>query len=275
LYDLLRKLLPESIVLDVGCGQGSFYYETCVGTIIAMDLALQETSCRKNDPHVAHMCGDAAAIPLAARSVDAVISNHTMEHFTDYKTALSEIARVLRPDGWLWVAVPNGYGFDDRLYRLVFSGGGHVNRFTRDDLVAEIQEATGMNLVAQCDLFSSFNYLKKPSPEELKHYPTPAHFLGEVPEGFTAFGTVGLNAVTRIVDKLLGFRCSQYGWGFIFSRKALDKTHLPSCFNVCRKCGSGSLFTSVARRTVFGVGLFHCIHCKTLNVCVAPPEDLE
>jgi len=240
-----------------------------------MDLSVQETFLRKDDPHIAYMYADSAAIPLASRSVDAVISHHTMEHFADYKNALSEIARVLRPDGWLWVAVPNGYGFDDSLYRFVFSGGGHVNRFTHDAFVAEIQQATGMNLVAQCDLFSSFIYLKKPSPEELKLYPPRARFLGEVPEGFAAFGSVGLNAVTRIVDKLLGFRCSQYGWGFIFSRMALGKTHLPSCFNVCRKCGSGSLFTSVARRTLFGVGLFHCIHCKTLNVCVAPPKDLE
>src|SRR5215467_5510396 len=89
LYDLLKKLPPRSIVLDVGCGQGSFHYETCAGTIVAMDLAVQETSLRKSDLHVAHMCGDAAAIPLSNGSVDAVISHHTMEHFVDYKAALS------------------------------------------------------------------------------------------------------------------------------------------------------------------------------------------
>jgi len=240
-----------------------------------MDLSLQETFLRKDDPHIAYMCADSAAIPLASRSVDAVISHHTMEHFADYKSALSEIARVLRPDGWLWVAVPNGYGFDDGLYRFVFSGGGHVNRFSHDTFVTEIKQATGMNLVAQCDLFSSFIYLKKPSAEESKRYPRTARFLGEIPDGLSAFGVLALNALTRIVDKLLGLRCSQYGWGFIFSRNAFDTPPLPSYFNVCRQCGSGNPFASIACRTVFGVGFFHCLHCKTLNVCVAPPKNLE
>ena len=106
-----------------------------------------------------------------------------MEHFADYKTALVEIGRVLKSDGWLWVAVPNGSALDDTLYRFLFSGGGHVNRFSHDNLVEEIRQITGMKLVAQCDLFSSFIYLQKPSPEVLQHFPPKARVFGRYPMG--------------------------------------------------------------------------------------------
>jgi len=275
LYDLLKRIPPESVVLDLGCGSGSFHYETCSGTIVATDLTLDEKKIKKDDPHVSYVRADSAAIPLADQSVAAVISHNTMEHFADYKTALSEIARILQPDGWLWVAVPNGSALDDKLYRYVFSGGGHVNRFAHDSLVEEIHQKTGMRLVAECDLFSSFIYLKKPSPEELQHFPPKARVLSEIPEGFSIFGCLAINAVTRIADKLAGSRYSQYGWGFIFSKAALDTPKPASYFNVCRKCGSGVAFRVLGCRTLFGLGLFHCPHCGELNVCVRPPEGLE
>ena len=222
-----------------------------------------------------YVCADSAAIPLADQSVHAVISHNTMEHFADYKSTLAEIRRILRPDGWLWVAVPNGSALDDKLYRYLFSGGGHVNRFAHDSLVEEIHQTTGMKRIAECDLFSSFVYLKKPSPEELVHFPPKARVLAEIPDGFSTFAGLAINAVTRLVDKLVGSRYSQYGWGFIFSRVALDTPNLPSYFNVCRRCGSGVAFRLLEGRRVMGMGLFNCPHCKELNVCVAPPEGLE
>lgn len=275
MYELIRKLPSESVVVDLGCGSGSFHYETCSGTIVATDLQFDSAKRRSDVPRVSYVCADSAAIPLANQSVHAVISHNTMEHFADYKSALAEIGRILRPDGWLWVAVPNGFALDDKLYRYVFSGGGHVNRFAHDSLLEEIREATGTKLIAECALFSSFVYLKKPSPEELVHFPPKARVLAEIPDGFSTFGGLAINAVTRIVDRLVGSRYSQYGWGFIFSRVALDTPHLPSHFNVCRRCGSGVAFRLLARRTVLGVGLSRCPHCNELNVCVAPPGGLE
>ena len=277
MYGLLKKLTPEAMVLDLGCGSGtgSFHYETCDATVIATDLTLQNNSLRRNSPRVAYALADSAAIPLADGSVDAVISHHTMEHFANYKAALAEIGRVLKSDGWLWVAVPNGGALDDKLYRFLFSGGGHVNRFGREKLVAEVHERTGMRLVAHCDLFSSFIYLQKPSAEKLRHYPPRARVLAELPDGFSTFGALAINALTRITDKVMGSRYSQYGWGFIFSRADLDTPNPPSHFNVCRRCGSGIAFALLRCRTVFGIAFFRCPHCKELNVGVVPPKNLE
>jgi SAM-dependent methyltransferase len=266
LYTLLGRLESQSVVLDLGCGRGSFNYEACRGRIVAMDLSLPDNAARR--PQAVYMLADSSIIPLPDASVDAVISHHTLEHFTDYKTTLIEIRRVLNPYGWLWIAVPNGKGFDDALYRFLFGGGGHVNRFSYAPLVAEVESATGTRLVRSCDLFSSFIYLQPGGPR----------FLSDLPAGFLRFSLFGLNAVTRMVDKALGTRFSQYGWGFVFAKWQMPVGEMPSYFNVCSKCGAGHAAESLkpARgRSLLGFGFYNCPHCRGLNVLVPPPPNLD
>jgi precorrin-6B methylase 2 len=38
LYSLLKRLDSGAVVVDLGCGHGSFRYESCRGRIIAMDV---------------------------------------------------------------------------------------------------------------------------------------------------------------------------------------------------------------------------------------------
>ena len=45
------------------------------------------------------LCGSAAALPLAAQSVDVVVLHHTLEFSTDPHQVLREIDRVLVPEG--------------------------------------------------------------------------------------------------------------------------------------------------------------------------------
>jgi SAM-dependent methyltransferase len=275
LIQFINALSRDEIILDLGCGNGSFHYEACSGTIIALDTSFSAGGPRNASGRVHYLRADSNSIPLADHSVDAVVCHHTLEHFSGYQEALSEIKRVLNPQGWLWVAVPNGNGLDDHLYRWIFSGGGHVNRFTREGLIGEVLRTTGLRLLAECALFSGFVYLKKPSATELEHYPPSARPLAKIPDGLSTFGALALNAVTRIADKVVGSRLSQYGWGFIFSNAELLPPSLPSYFNVCRKCGSGHLYQSVATRTVLGIGIYHCPGCRESNVCVAPPGSLD
>ena len=269
LYTLLSRVNENAIVLDLGCGRGSFHYETCRARIVALDTALPGEQARRPEPY--YVLADSSAIPLPDHSVSVVVSHHTLEHFEDYKTTLSEIRRILTQDGWLWIAVPNGYGFDDALYRFVFAGGGHVNRFRYDTLVAEVESATDTRLAGSCDLFSSFIYLRKPAPDELQHYPAKAGFLRDIPDGFLTFGVLAINAVTRMIDKLSGSRLSQYGWGFVFTRVPMHIDRMPSYFNVCRRCGSGNPAASIKPH----FGLYNCLHCGELNVFVMPPKSLD
>jgi SAM-dependent methyltransferase len=57
------------------------------------------------DP-AADIRADLARLPLPDASVDGVISSHVLEHLPDDRTALRELARVVRPGGWAVVMVP-------------------------------------------------------------------------------------------------------------------------------------------------------------------------
>lgn len=54
---------------------------------------------------------DVTALRFADASLDAVASLDVLEHVPDYRAALREFARVLRPGGWLLLCVP----YDARL----------------------------------------------------------------------------------------------------------------------------------------------------------------
>lgn len=49
---------------------------------------------------------DVTRLDFPDRSFDIVVCNHVLEHVPDDRRAMSEIARVLRPDGWALLLVP-------------------------------------------------------------------------------------------------------------------------------------------------------------------------
>ena len=276
--NLLAGFGPEQIAVDLGCGHGSFHYESYRCRIIGIDVTISGTNLYRDGSRIDYVRADSSGIPLANKSVEAVFSHHTMEHFPEYRRTLREIDRVLKDRGLLWIAVPNGYSLDDALYRMVFSGGGHVNRFTREGLINAVQELTRFRLKQEVDLFSSFIYLKKPTAGEYEHFPQSARALYHMPENFNAAGVLAINAVTRITDKVFKSRFSQYGWGFVFGAEDAELPPLHTAFfNVCSRCGSGIPADSLRQqvgKTIFGLGLFKCPQCGQKNSFVEPPEGL-
>ena len=256
----LAQLGPEQTAIDLGCGHGSFRYESYKCRIIGIDVTLDSSHLYREHTRVGYVRADSGQMPLPPKSVDAVLSHHTMEHFANYRRVLMEIDRVLKDKGILWIAVPNGFSLDDALYRLVYSGGGHVNRFTRGSLINAVHELTRFRLKQEVGLFSSFIYL---------------HHLHQMPHEFKTAGVITLNALTRVTDRILGSRFSQYGWGFVFASEDVTLPPIHTAyFNVCSNCGSGSPASTIRVRTFCGLGIFRCPHCGQKNSYVAPPRGL-
>ena len=159
MHEILENLAPGQRVLDLGSGSGSF--ASSIGPFIAIRADLDQPS--RPAPNLAR--ADAARLPFPDRAFDAVISNHSLEHFHDLAGSLAEIGRVLKPTGALYIAVPDASTFSDRLYRLLARGGGHVNPFTSaPELARDIERATHLRHVDTRTLCTSFCYLNRSNP---------------------------------------------------------------------------------------------------------------
>ena len=243
--DLVRDLSSRSTVLDLGAGGGSFSYQSTPARVIAVDVSFPSGS----QTCFAQIIASSEVIPLRNSSVDVAVCNHSLEHFEKPQPALLELNRVIKPGGYLWVAVPDGFSFDDGLYRFLFRGGGHVNRFSFQSLVETIESGTELRALRYKKLHSGFVYLNSPDPEKLIHYPSRAQTLARVPR--TALETMlrWMNYFVRLTDRWTGSSLSHYGWGAVFLRSDLGSqpqtTNLdqldviPPDINVCFFCGAG------------------------------------
>ncbi|MCZ6832114.1 MAG: class I SAM-dependent methyltransferase, partial [Acidobacteria bacterium] len=58
------------------------------------------------------------SLPLADASCDVVTCCSVLEHVQDPHAVLAEVARVLKPGGWLHLGVPNALRFQERHYKI-------------------------------------------------------------------------------------------------------------------------------------------------------------
>lgn len=272
--DLVRNLPHEARVLDLGAGAGSFGYESTDAIVIAVDLDFP-TQCQNAE---GRMIGRSEALPLSASSFDVVVCNHTLEHFELLREALFEISRILKDGGHLWVAVPDGFCLDDTLYRFLFEGGGHVNRFTLQSLIDEVEAATRLRALSFKKLYTGFVYLNPPDAEKLQYYPRRARILGKIPPAFLEFMLRWLNFLTRSWDRVFRSNTSQYGWGVVFQaipresdpspRSTIQSlSQIPRDVNVCFSCGAGhprETLRDLMKKSLFWT-TYTCPCCGKIN----------
>ncbi len=155
-------MAPSQRALDLGAGAGSlkaFGYRCSIFSVDsdrnAFDKSYDASSAS------ARVVALGEKLPFSSGAFDLVICHHVLEHVPDYSGALAEIGRVLKPAGRLYVSVPNGYGLCDSIYRYVFEGGDHVNRFAERELVSAIEAGSRVRLAKRQNLYTSFAYLSR------------------------------------------------------------------------------------------------------------------
>ena len=229
-------------ILDLGCGSGSLPAQLAGLNVAGVDV---DVSAPVRNAGFPRACAESHELPFAGRSFDLVICHHSLEHVRDFPGTVREIRRVLRPQGRLFVTVPDGRSFSDRLYRLLLCGGGHVQRFTFQAIVDAIESGTGLHLAGSQELCSSFLFVDKqnfvPAPRGRLPGPLPRRmrWLGTLPRWFFAGARIFLNLATRLNDRCFRTSASRYGWALAFTpdKKLLEEE--PVAINVCMHCGAG------------------------------------
>ena len=115
---IVEKESSQSVMtLDVG-GRKSPYTRRLNGYLVILDkptdsdgyLGLTSGLINKMSelPNTEVVLGDALALPFADKTYDTALCIEVIEHIDDDEKALSEIARVLKPDGRGVFTTPNG-----------------------------------------------------------------------------------------------------------------------------------------------------------------------
>lgn len=272
---VLESLGPGKLVLDLGCGKGSFQYAHYQCKILGIDLALDGSALSAAPDRVFYARAESHALPLDCGSIDFAVCNHSLEHVVHIDETLNELARVLKPQGFLWISVPDGFGFDDRFYRFLYDGGGHVNRFSFAGLKNAV-ESTGLRLVQSSTLTSSFIYCRRPEDAVWAYLPRRSKLLHS--SGILRPVALVLNGVTRLLDSRFHTRLSRYGWGFLFAKGAqTPRFALPSYFNVCAGCGCGHAIQTLRPGAYerWRIPFYRCPRCNEPNLLLTPPPGFD
>lgn len=106
-FQILLDAVPDGLRrgLDVGCGEGETARRLRERVPVVMGLDPDRSSieqARSHNDDITYVVGDIASADLAEASFD-VVSAVGVLHHTDQRASLGDLARLLRPDGFLVV----------------------------------------------------------------------------------------------------------------------------------------------------------------------------
>jgi len=142
-YAVVAPLAAGRRVLDAACGEGygSFLLARNAEHVTGVDVspdAIAHAGRRYARPNLAFQVGSVTELPLAADSVDLVVSFETIEHLSEQKEMLAEFRRVLAADGVLVISSPNRPEYSEA---GGFENHFHVRELDRAELAALLAPA--------------------------------------------------------------------------------------------------------------------------------------
>jgi SAM-dependent methyltransferase len=222
--EVLKDLPHGSLVLDAGCGGGSFDYGLFPHLrIVGLDIRSKNWNPDAYS-HAGFVISDLISFPLKGSIFDFVVCQYVLEHIDDFPATVENLASAVKPGGKIYLSFPNSASFDDRFYRFagVFAKYGmlklrkkleHVQRLDFQKVVREFYRR-GFRLISFAEAPSGFSWMNDPR-------------IARFQKGFIrtlwAVKHAGIDLASRSNYLMLFEKTGQSGVRLIF--------------HVCRSCG--------------------------------------
>lgn len=136
--EIIKRSKNSKYILEIGVGDGfgidKFLNEGFI--VYCLDIDIDKLILNQVRGAYCYWY-DGGKFPFLANSFDVISLNHTIEHIPNLQEFLREIKRVLKPNGILVGATPNGKWLDDYKKPL---NKEHVIEFTFDLLRKELEK---------------------------------------------------------------------------------------------------------------------------------------
>lgn len=135
--------------LDIGCSYGDQAMKIAKQGIRVYGIDSSKDyikkfkqSAKKNNLDCTPVLGDATRLPFDSNFFDAVIATEVLEHIPNFKKAIKESYRVLKPGGYACIAVPTG--LSENIFKFLHpfwqEDSGHVNFFLKRKITRILEE---------------------------------------------------------------------------------------------------------------------------------------
>lgn len=137
LLQKIREYVPaNTTILDVGCGEGSFFNNIAIGkniTGIGFDIAKDGVYLATEQPEALFWCvADLTRLPFGPQVFDSVLNLFTPSNYSEFK-------RVLKTDGTLIKVVPRS-GYLQELRQAFYPDDKKKQHYENDEVIQHFKE---------------------------------------------------------------------------------------------------------------------------------------
>jgi SAM-dependent methyltransferase len=173
-YIWISKQLPKTDnqnLLDISCGKGRLVYFAKKRGYVAFGVDISDVALFDMQKTIGESIGILAngeRLPIANSSFYYVANIGSIEHYISPDEGIKEIARVLKPEGWALILLPNSYSLLENIWKVIISGdlGDQGQPIERYATIAEWKRILNKNGLKILNILS----YNMPIPLTIKDY---------------------------------------------------------------------------------------------------------
>ena len=171
------EIFKDKVVVDAGCGSGKFSAgiarlgaKKVIGLDIGkrgLEFAREQAKKKAYGDRLEYRYGSAHELPLDDRSVDMVWSNGVIHLTDDYNGCVSEFARVLKPNGTLYLYVNGRFGLFELLFDTLRIASGSIPRHLFQHYLLSLGINSGRVYWMMCAFYATYQWRARAEVEAL------------------------------------------------------------------------------------------------------------